>query len=73
MSTNPLGVEEVWAAITSPEDVDIEGLKAHCRSRMPLVFVPSRIVRLSALAINAMGKVDRSRLKDIVTVTAGTH
>jgi len=72
MSTNPLGVEEVWAAITSPEDVDIEGLKAHCRSRMPLVFVPSRIVRLSALPINAMGKVDRSRLKDIVTATAGT-
>jgi acyl-CoA synthetase (AMP-forming)/AMP-acid ligase II len=36
------------------------------------VFVPSRIVRLSALPINAMGKVDRSRLKDIVTANAGT-
>ena len=72
MSTNSLGIEEVWAAITSLEDVDIEGLKAHCRSGCRWCSCPAASWATSTLPINAMGKVDRSRLKDIVTANAET-
>jgi acyl-CoA synthetase (AMP-forming)/AMP-acid ligase II len=33
---------------------------------MPPVFVPAHIVRLKALPINANGKVDRPRLKEMI-------
>jgi acyl-CoA synthetase (AMP-forming)/AMP-acid ligase II len=41
-------------------------LRAHCRPRMPAVFVPAHIVTLDALPINATGKVDRPRLREMV-------
>jgi acyl-CoA synthetase (AMP-forming)/AMP-acid ligase II len=66
MATNALGVEEVWAGIVCSEKVDSEKLQAHCRARMPAVFVPAHIVTLDALPINATGKVDRPRLKEMV-------
>lgn len=65
METSRLGVEEVWAAIVCTEAVDSEALRAHCRPSMPQVFVPAHIVRLKALPINANGKVDRPRLKEL--------
>jgi acyl-CoA synthetase (AMP-forming)/AMP-acid ligase II len=66
MATSALGVEEVWAGIVCGEKVDSENLRAHCRPRMPAVFVPAHIVTLDALPINATGKVDRPRLKQMV-------
>ena len=63
MATSKLGVDEVWAAVVCSEKVDPEGLRAHCRPRMPTVFVPAHIVTLDALPINTMGKIDRPRLK----------
>jgi acyl-CoA synthetase (AMP-forming)/AMP-acid ligase II len=71
MVSSPRGAEEVWAAIVCSEKVDGERLREHCRPRMPAVFVPARIVTLDALPINATGKVDRPRLKQIVE--AATH
>ena len=70
MATNKLGVEEVWAGIVCREKIDTESLQAHCRPRMPAVFVPTQIVILDALPINATGKVDRRRLRDIATASA---
>lgn len=66
MATSAAGVEEVWAAIVSSEKIDTERLRAHCRQRLPVVFVPAHMVTLEALPINATGKVDRPRLKEIV-------
>ncbi len=63
MVTSTLGVDEVWAAIVCSEKIDPENLRAHCRPRMPTVFVPSRIVTVESLPVNAMGKIDRPRLK----------
>ncbi len=63
MATSKIGVEEVWAAIVTNEKVDAESLRAHCRSMVPDVFVPSHIVALGALPINATGKVDKKRLQ----------
>ncbi len=65
MVTSTLGVDEVWAAVVCSEKVDPENLRAHCRPRMPTVFVPSRIVTVESLPVNAMGKIDRPRLKAI--------
>ncbi|HWX82890.1 MAG TPA: class I adenylate-forming enzyme family protein [Xanthobacteraceae bacterium] len=70
MATSALGVEEVWAGIVCGEKVDSESLRAHCRPRMPAVFVPAHIVTLDALPINATGKVDRPRLKQMVLSSA---
>ena len=63
MATSKLGVEEVWAALVCSEKIDHEALRAHCRPRMPIVFVPAHIVAVDALPVNAMGKIDRPRLK----------
>lgn len=72
MATNKLGVEEVWAAIVCGEKIGSERLRAHCRPRMPMVFVPAHIVTLDALPVTAMGKVDRPRLKQML-MDAAAH
>jgi acyl-CoA synthetase (AMP-forming)/AMP-acid ligase II len=66
MTTNPRGEEEVWAGIVCNGPIDTELLREHCRRRVPAVFVPARLVTLPALPMNATGKVDRPRLKDMV-------
>jgi acyl-CoA synthetase (AMP-forming)/AMP-acid ligase II len=69
-ATNRLGVEEVWAAIVCAENVDSDSLRAHCRARMPPIFVPVHIVPVDALVVNEMGKIDRARLKENVMAAA---
>jgi acyl-CoA synthetase (AMP-forming)/AMP-acid ligase II len=70
MTTNKLGVEEVWAAVVCREKLDPEALRKHCRSRMPVVFVPAHIVPLDTLPINVAGKLDRPRVKEMVLAAA---
>jgi acyl-CoA synthetase (AMP-forming)/AMP-acid ligase II len=64
------GNDEVWAVIPRGETVDADSLIAHCRKRMPPAFVPKRVVTLDELPLNARGKLDRARLKQIVTAAA---
>jgi acyl-CoA synthetase (AMP-forming)/AMP-acid ligase II len=70
MATSALGVEEVWAGVVCSVKIDTERLRAHCRPHMPTVFVPAHFVTLDALPINATGKVDRQRLKEMVLSAA---
>jgi acyl-coenzyme A synthetase/AMP-(fatty) acid ligase len=72
IATSKVGIEEVWAAIVTSEIVDAESLRSHCRLVMPEVFVPMHIVPLDGLPTNAMGKVDRKRLKDTVLGAANS-
>lgn len=72
IATSEAGAEEVWAAIVSSEAVDAESLRTHCRLLMPAVFVPTHIVPLDRLPVNAMGKIDRPRLKDQVLGVANS-
>ena len=67
---NAHGVEEVWAAVVWRGAADLENLRAHCQSRMPSPLVPVRFVAFEVLPTNETGKVDRRRLREIVT--AGT-
>ena len=60
------GVEEVWAAIVTSEAVDAEALHTHCAAHMPHVFVPAHVVPMDRLPVNAAGKVDRPRLKQML-------
>lgn len=71
MATSKLGTEEVWAAVVCREKVDPESLRAHCRARVPTVFVPAHVVPLDSLPMNATGKVDRPRLKEMLLAAAG--
>lgn len=66
MATNQAGVAEIWAAIVCNGEIDTERLRAHCRPHMPPPFVPARIVTLAALPTNAVGKIDRARLKEML-------
>jgi acyl-CoA synthetase (AMP-forming)/AMP-acid ligase II len=65
-ATSEGGADEVWAAVVCSEKIDPASLRAYCRSRMPAAFIPARVVILDALPINATGKVDRLRLKEMV-------
>jgi acyl-CoA synthetase (AMP-forming)/AMP-acid ligase II len=66
MVTDPQGSVEIWAAIVGGEPIDHESLRAHCRPSMPLAFVPKHILPLETLPVNAAGKVDRLRLKQMI-------
>jgi acyl-CoA synthetase (AMP-forming)/AMP-acid ligase II len=70
VATSKLGVEEVWAAVVCIGKLDIEALRVHCRPQMPPVIVPAHVVTLDALPVNDRGKVDRTRVKEIVTAAA---
>jgi acyl-CoA synthetase (AMP-forming)/AMP-acid ligase II len=65
-ATSKGGADEVRAAVVCSEKIDLESLRAHCRSRMPAAFVPARVLILDVLPINATGKIDRPRLKGIL-------
>lgn len=66
MAPSRTGVDEVWAALAASEKIDPEAVRMHCRPHMPPVFVPAHVVVLDALPINATGKIDRPRLKQML-------
>jgi acyl-CoA synthetase (AMP-forming)/AMP-acid ligase II len=70
MATNRDGIEEIWAAVVAAGKIDAEALRRHCRSRVPPPFVPARVVRLETLPTNALGKVDRQKLKELLAAAA---
>ena len=53
---------ECLVAYVLPAKVDVEGVKTHCRSRLPGYMVPSTVVSISSWPLNSAGKVDRARL-----------
>jgi acyl-CoA synthetase (AMP-forming)/AMP-acid ligase II len=61
---NSYGIEEIWAAVASRENINEERLRSYCQGLLPPAFMPRRIVRLEAIPLNEMGKVDRRRLAE---------
>lgn len=51
---------------------DLEALRAHLRAHLPEYMVPSALVRMDALPLNANGKVDRGALPEPVAQPART-
>jgi acyl-coenzyme A synthetase/AMP-(fatty) acid ligase len=70
MTTSAAGNDEVWAGIVFEQPVEDETLRAHCRALIPTVFIPARITPLDRLPMNAMGKVDRRKLKETLAGAA---
>jgi acyl-coenzyme A synthetase/AMP-(fatty) acid ligase len=66
---NQLGVEEVWAAIRSRQKIDEDKLRAHCEQKLASIFVPKRFIKMDVLPTNEAGKLDRSRLSQMVKLT----
>ncbi len=50
--------------------LDAEGLRGHCRERLPVYMVPARIAPIAALPTSVGGKLDRKRLPRIAAEPA---
>lgn len=62
-------VDDVWgdllvAAVVA--EADDEALEKWCRNELTGAMRPRRFIRLSALPLNALGKLDRQALRDLV-------
>jgi len=53
-------------AFVGAESIDAERIQAGLRARLPAYMVPSRIVPLEAIPLNANGKVDRGALRRLL-------
>jgi long-chain acyl-CoA synthetase len=62
--------ERVVAVVEAAPDLDLEALRAHCLDHLARYKVPERVVVVDALPRNAMGKVVRTRLPDLVPTTS---
>jgi acyl-CoA synthetase (AMP-forming)/AMP-acid ligase II len=63
---NEFGIEEVWAAIAAPGEVNESELRAFCYKVLPASVVPRHFIRLAEIPVNSMGKVDRPRLAELL-------
>jgi len=60
------GIAEIWAVIVAQPSVTDAQVLDHCRSRLPLPFVPRGLIRAGELPKNQMGKIDRMRLLALI-------
>jgi acyl-CoA synthetase (AMP-forming)/AMP-acid ligase II len=63
---NDVGIEEIWAAIVLRAPLNERQLFVHCQERLAPSFVPRRFVRVDEVPRNPMGKVDRTRLAQLL-------
>jgi acyl-CoA synthetase (AMP-forming)/AMP-acid ligase II len=68
---NAYGNNEVCAVVVAREKIDEQMLRGHCESRIPRPFAPTKFIFLDELPHNEMGKLDRSRLQEIVQQFVG--
>jgi acyl-CoA synthetase (AMP-forming)/AMP-acid ligase II len=68
--TNSSGLDEIWVAIESQKPIDRERLHEYCRENLPDKFVPKRFITVACLPRNAMGKLDRARLRQMLEAEA---
>lgn len=60
------GFDEIWVAIESEKPLDRERLHQFCHENLPARFVPKRFVAVPCLPRNAMGKLDRAQLRQML-------
>jgi acyl-coenzyme A synthetase/AMP-(fatty) acid ligase len=61
------GVEQVWLAIVTSGPVDFEQLHQKCVERFGPVAAPVRILHITSIPRTETGKIQRSRLKALLT------
>ena len=63
---NAYGNNEICAVVVMRENADEQTLRSYCESKIPRPFVPTKFIFLDELPHNEMGKLDRSRLRQIL-------
>jgi acyl-coenzyme A synthetase/AMP-(fatty) acid ligase len=63
--TNPMGIEEIWAAVIADEGLVPQSIVPQVRDRL-VGILPERIVRVDHIPRGEMGKVKRKELRDSV-------
>jgi acyl-coenzyme A synthetase/AMP-(fatty) acid ligase len=60
-----VGIEQIWAAVTSPDgsEIDVSAVFKHCRTAAPL-YIPDRVFQVKEVPRNRLGKVSRENLKE---------
>jgi acyl-CoA synthetase (AMP-forming)/AMP-acid ligase II len=66
---NELGIEQIWAVVTASDDLDLEAIRAHCLKALPAPFIPVKILRVSNMPLNDMGRLDRKLLPGLAGIT----
>jgi acyl-coenzyme A synthetase/AMP-(fatty) acid ligase len=61
--TNPMGIEEIWAAVIADDTLVPQSIVPQVRDRLVGV-VPERIVRVDKIPRGEMGKIKRKELRD---------
>jgi acyl-coenzyme A synthetase/AMP-(fatty) acid ligase len=64
---NPLGIDELHAAVVWRGPADDAGLRMHCQSHLAPAFRPARYIAVANIPRNDAGKIDRRRLPDCAT------
>jgi acyl-coenzyme A synthetase/AMP-(fatty) acid ligase len=62
------GVEEIWVAIVSRRELAAQAIVDHCRQRNPNM-TPRQVKFAASIPRNAMGKIAREALKQLLTST----
>jgi acyl-CoA synthetase (AMP-forming)/AMP-acid ligase II len=66
---NELGIEQIWAVVTASNDLNLEAIRTHCLKALPAPFVPVKILRVSNMPLNDMGRLDRKLLPGLAGIT----
>jgi acyl-CoA synthetase (AMP-forming)/AMP-acid ligase II len=66
-AVNALGVEEMHAAIVASGVFDDATARHHCARSLPLECLPAQFFQVTALPRTGMGKLDRGRLRTVMT------
>jgi acyl-CoA synthetase (AMP-forming)/AMP-acid ligase II len=60
------GVDELCALVVPRSYLDAEVLRNYCRSRLPPALVPARFFSVTDLPRNEMGKIERTKLRELL-------
>jgi long-chain acyl-CoA synthetase len=63
---NELGVDQVWAIVTSTDNLDLDAIRNHCRRALAAPFVPAKVLQVRQIPRNDMGRVERKLLPTLV-------
>ncbi|MFF3436967.1 amino acid adenylation domain-containing protein [Streptosporangium sp. NPDC002721] len=63
---------ELVAYVTPMDAPGLAALRVHCAGRLPVYMLPTRVVRVPFLPLNASGKVDLAALRGLAEDISGT-
>jgi acyl-CoA synthetase (AMP-forming)/AMP-acid ligase II len=71
-ANNDLGIAELTLLVVANSAIDGAALHQYCTSRLPPSCIPARLFQVNALPRGGQGKLDRTRLPELVTGLGNT-